>query len=432
MLAKKFRRFLLGGVYIHSRAEFKRALLTGYLALICIGVNIIYMVLDAHEGYRELLWLNIACCLGCFITLILVRLKYTVAAKLIMFGSVSLIIFVFCAIEPFSTGVAFFLVLLAIGAIALFGIEQWPYAAILVGVSAIIFLITVVGGFRLGEHSISHGYIVNNYITNFFVILTTGSLILYFMIDLNHYAERSLEKKEQETNEKNKELTKLNAELDRFVYSVSHDLRSPLSSIAGLVYIGQRAENLPEAKQCFTMIGDRIQAQEFFIREIIDFYRNTRTETATELFLLKPHVDEIIREQAATLTTIQFGINMPEAFEMQSDKIRLKSILSNLIGNAIKYHDLTKSNPFIHISAERLNGHWLLAVEDNGRGIGAEHLPKIFDMFYRATPDSKGSGLGLFIARETIQKLGGKIDVQSTLGKGTRFLVTLPVREPIA
>ncbi len=424
-VARSFRRFLLKDQYIQSRAEFKRTILTGYLALICIVVNILYMVLDSHQGYFLLSWLNAGCCIACSVALVLIRAKKHILAKLIMFLAVYVVIFVFCAIEPPSTGVSYFFILLAIGAIALFGVEQWPFAGGLSLLGGILFLVTIVGGYRIETMTFTNDYIRFNFILNFFVILITAILILYFMIDLNHYAERTLEEKEAETNTKNKELTKLNAELDRFVYSVSHDLRSPLASISGLVNIGQHAENLDEAKKYFNMIGDRINAQDFFIREIIDFYRNSRTETAVENFSLRKHVDEIISEQAMNLGSINCRVEIPAEMQVQSDKIRLKSVLSNLIGNAIKYHDIAKAEKYIKVSAERQNGHWIIAVEDNGQGIGAEHLPKLFNMFYRASADSKGSGLGLFIARETVDKLGGKIHVDSTLGKGSKFWFTV-------
>ena len=163
----------------------------------------------------------------------------------------------------------------------------------------------------------------------------------------------------------------------------------------------------------------------FFIREIIDFYRNSRTETQLEKFSLRKQVDEIVSEQAMNFGSIACLVEISNEIEVKSDKIRLKSVMSNLIGNAIKYHDFTKAEKFIKVSAEKANGHWIIAVEDNGLGIAQEHLTKVFDMFYRASADSKGSGLGLFIARETVDKLGGKIHVDSILGKGSKFWFTV-------
>jgi signal transduction histidine kinase len=253
-------------------------------------------------------------------------------------------------------------------------------------------------------------------------------LILLFMTDVNRYSEKALEKKEAEALERNKELTKLNTELDRFVYSVSHDLRSPLATITGIVNIGKYAENMDEAKKYFSMIENRLKAQDFFIREIIDFYRNSRTEINHEPVCLQEEVQSIVNEHTygEIQNSIDYRVTVSPDIEFKSDKIRLRSVLTNLIGNAVKYHDLTKVEKFIQVGAKRNNGHIEITVEDNGQGIGEEHLKKIFDMFYRASTDSKGSGLGLFIAQETALKLGGKISVQSTLGEGSKFSLTVP------
>lgn len=424
-VARFFRNLIIGRNFIPSRAEFKRVMLTGYLALLCIVANMLYILIGSHVGHLNLSWLNASFSGISLVSLLLARYRYYTPSKLTLFIGAYTVLFIFCAIEPASTGVSFFLILTNLGVIAIFGREQIKYALALCILGAILFLIAIVWEVRLGDTQFSEEYIRNNFILNFFVFLILAVLIFYFMLELNHYAEKTLEKKEAETREKNKELVKLNAELDRFVYSVSHDLRSPLASIAGLVHIGQHAENIDEAKQYFAMIGDRIKAQDFFIREIIDFYRNSRTDTQLEQFSLRKQVDEIVNEQAMNFGTIACRIEIPTEIEVKTDRIRLRSVMSNLIGNAIKYHDLAKAEKFIKVSAERENGHWIIAVEDNGLGIGQEHLEKVFDMFYRASADSKGSGLGLFIARETVDKLGGKIHVDSSLGKGSKFWFTV-------
>jgi hypothetical protein len=144
-VARSIRKLILGNQFIQSRAEFKRIILTGYLALICITVNIVYVTVDTREGHSSLAWLNTCCFLACGLALILIRLKRYISAKMIMLLSVYAVIFVFCAIEPAATGVSFFFILLAIGSIALFGTEQWPYAAGLSALGGVLFLITVVG-----------------------------------------------------------------------------------------------------------------------------------------------------------------------------------------------------------------------------------------------------------------------------------------------
>jgi len=102
-------------------------------------------------------------------------------------------------------------------------------------------------------------------------------------------------------------------------------------------------------------------------------------------------------------------------------------ILNNLIGNAIKYHDPNKLSQYIKIDLMTDDNNINLSIEDNGIGIEDEHFTKIFTMFYRATERSKGSGLGLYIVNETVQKLGGLISFNSTFGAGTRFLLMIPI-----
>ena len=426
-----FRSLILGNQFIPNRTDFKRIMLTGYLAILCVVANLLYVVLASREGHANLSWLNVTFSVFSIIAIILLRLRYYTVAKFTLFLGAYLVIFIFCAIEPVGTAVSFFLILINLAATALFGINQWKYALSLTILGSILFIWVYIVGFHLVSPAFSEHYVMDNFIMNFFVFLVLAMLIVYFILELNHFAEKNLEKKETEAIVKNQELTKLNAELDRFVYSVSHDLRSPLASIAGLTYIGQHVENLEEAKQYFSMIDDRIKAQDFFIREIIDFYRNSRTGTQLEKISVRKQVEEIEREQAMNFGSIVCRIEIPEEFEVISDKIRLKSVMSNLMGNAIKYHDPAKSDRFIQVTAETSNTHWIIAVKDNGLGIGQGPLEKVFDMFYRASADSKGSGLGLFIARETVEKLGGKISVESALGRGSCFSVALPIQQPL-
>jgi signal transduction histidine kinase len=113
-----------------------------------------------------------------------------------------------------------------------------------------------------------------------------------------------------------------------------------------------------------------------------------------------------------------------------TDDNRLKVIVNNLVANAIRYHALLKPTPFIQIKACQKDDEYLLSVEDNGQGISDEHKDKIFNMFYRASENSEGSGLGLYIVKETLTKLHGKVMVDSTLYEGSTFSIFLPVNFP--
>ena len=140
-------------------------------------------------------------------------------------------------------------------------------------------------------------------------------------------------------------------------------------------------------------------------------------------FLKKKTLSKFFLEGAEK---IQFH-NEIHARETFTDKTRLKVILNNLISNAIKYHHHDQSDPWIKV--RMLNGNKTLSiiVSDNGPGINVEHQAKIFDMFYRGTERSKGSGLGLYIVKETIAKMNGSINVESVEGQGTSFFVKIPV-----
>jgi PAS domain S-box-containing protein len=233
---------------------------------------------------------------------------------------------------------------------------------------------------------------------------------------------------EEQIVHQNELLAKANEELDRFVYSASHDLRAPLSSLLGLITIAERTESNDEIMKCLTMMRDRINTMDGFIREITDYSRNSRLEISLEAVPIHAFVKGIIEnlKYIEGADKIEIKNEIPIDLLVTTDMARLRVVISNLLANAFRYHDLTKSNPFIKIKTTNTQGMFRLSIQDNGQGISADHQTKIFNMFYRASEISDGSGLGLYIVRETLEKLSGAIEVQSDLGKGSTFTVTLP------
>src|SRR5690606_8516137 len=108
-----------------------------------------------------------------------------------------------------------------------------------------------------------------------------------------------------------------------------------------------------------------------------------------------------------------------------SDPAQISIILSNLITNAVKYHRLNQDDLYIRITFKRISDTVIFSVEDNGQGIPAHSLGKVFDMFFRASQETEGTGLGLYIVKEALAKVKGIIEVESEYGKGTSFHVTL-------
>jgi signal transduction histidine kinase len=224
------------------------------------------------------------------------------------------------------------------------------------------------------------------------------------------------------------ELQKLNAELDRFVYSISHDLRAPIASVRGLVHLGQRAQDLAEAQQYFDLQDKSLQKLNSFIADILDYSRNNRTE-------LQPQAVDFLAELAGMLDlqalsergqAVALKLDVEQAGAFQTDRHRLAVVLNNLVGNAVRYHNPGVAEPWVRVRVAAGPGLATITVADNGIGIGAEYLPRIFDMFFRATDRATGSGLGLYIVKEVVDKLGGTIQVESEVGKGTVFTVEVP------
>lgn len=227
---------------------------------------------------------------------------------------------------------------------------------------------------------------------------------------------------------RNEELTRINDELDRFVYSASHDLRAPLASVLGLADIAGRESAIEAKDQCLTMIKDSVTKLDDFTKDIIDFSRNQRVALTCNEVDLMNEVKEIFKElqYLDNNSKIEKIVDYNEHRVFRTDRRRISVILKNLIGNAIKYHDLNKENPYIRVTIQYFNRRAEITVEDNGLGIEKAHLKKIFNMFYRATDKREGSGLGLYIVKETIEKLDAKISVYSTPGKGSEFRVSIP------
>ena len=259
------------------------------------------------------------------------------------------------------------------------------------------------------------------FIMNFFIVFIIGALIVIFY-------DKMVLTAEQKIQDKNAELIKVNSELDRFVYSASHDLRAPLSSLLGLINISKLSTDAEESKQYLTMMEGRITHLDGFIKEIIDYSRNSRLQVGEDTVNLRNLVTDVIDNLRFSEHASQIKIEVLVSSDAQvtTDANRLKVILTNLISNSIRYADFTKKNPLIQVEAIANATETRILVRDNGQGIAKEHHDKIFDMFYRASDNSNGSGLGLYIVAETLERINGSIELSSEPGTGSTFVVVLP------
>lgn len=228
----------------------------------------------------------------------------------------------------------------------------------------------------------------------------------------------------------NKELEKINKELDLFAYRVSHDLRGPIASIRGLIEIVKSAKTKEESDFCLEKISASTVKLDGFIQDILDLSRNSRTEIVSEPVDVRAMVMEVTEslKYMDQDQRIEFRLGCSESPTITTDPLRLKIILTNLIANAYKYQDARKDNPIIEISCALKDKSINLLVKDNGIGIKEEYKDKIFEMFFRGTDKSVGTGLGLYVVKEIIEKLNGTINVWSEFEKGSEFSISIPLK----
>lgn len=230
----------------------------------------------------------------------------------------------------------------------------------------------------------------------------------------------------------NKELVKINTELDRFVYSVSHDLRSPLTSILGLLSFIEGESQEPDTLEHAEMIHKSINRLDEFIKNILSYSRNNRTGLEIEKLSIQETALAIVNslQSMKEAKEIHYEIDIREDHPFYTDRLRFNNILENLISNAIKHHKKDISGRYIKITGQSDSEKLHFSIADNGIGIAPAHHQKIFDMFFRLSSKKDGSGIGLYIVKDTIEILQGSIEIQSEKGTGTTFIITLKNLKP--
>lgn len=277
------------------------------------------------------------------------------------------------------------------------------------------------------------------YETWYFMVLVIVVMILLIIIT-RFISVRILMKRQQELEKlvtertielerANADLLERNRELDQFVYSTSHDLSAPLKSIRGLINIANYEHDINAQKSLLGRMNESVIKLETFIRDVISYSRNARLDVKKTDINLKGLIHEIL-DHISNLDNfhkINFDISVDEDVFIASDETRVKIILNNLLSNAVKFQRFDEEQlPRVHVSYRYENAKHHIKVSDNGHGISEEYQDKIFNMFYRANATSDGSGLGLYILKETLRKLEGDVEVKSKEGVGSEFIVSFP------
>lgn len=232
----------------------------------------------------------------------------------------------------------------------------------------------------------------------------------------------------EESKQHQLELERINFELDSFVYHASHDLRSPLRSVLGLTTI-LKQDNDPNARdQCISMIESSVQRLDKLVIDLLTVSREGRSENNYEPLNLLQEINYCVGSfwhmQNAKGMEIRTFISQP--YDFATDPSRMRIIFNNMISNAIKYRSFNKEISYLNIEVLVDQNKLIAKFEDNGEGIAEDKVDRIFEMFFRASEASEGTGLGLYIVQNTIKKLGGSICVSSSKNQGTTFSVIIP------
>ncbi len=235
-------------------------------------------------------------------------------------------------------------------------------------------------------------------------------------------------KTRQDLRERNLELEKAYEELDKFVYSASHDLRAPLMSVLGITNLALMETDVQSQNEYLELIRQSVKKLDIFIINIIDYYKNARGKAE----ISEINFEELINEVCVSIQflpeygSIHIESQVVQEVPFMSDLIKLRIVFNNMITNAVKFQDRSRENSYLKIRVSNTVKCLKIDFEDNGVGIKTEDQDRIFKMFYRADATNSGSGIGLYIVNEAVKKLGGSVMVSSEFGKGSIFQMIIP------
>ena len=234
----------------------------------------------------------------------------------------------------------------------------------------------------------------------------------------------------QELKKQNEQILKINKELDSFIYSISHSLRGPLSTVSGLLNLVEKeeTESNPNVKELHLMMGTCVKRLDTTIRQMIDQSRNARLEIDTNAI----DIDALIHKSMNTLSYLEGSSSIEKTVinsaqvPFFSDSYRVEVIFNSILSNVIKYRNPCRVKSEVLIQVICTPDHAVISFKDNGMGISQNSLPYIFNMFYRASDKSDGAGLGLYMVKEFVEKLKGTVTITSIENESTNVTVVLP------
>lgn len=231
----------------------------------------------------------------------------------------------------------------------------------------------------------------------------------------------------KELQEKMAELQKTNDGLNRFVYSLSHELRAPIASAKGILDLVKMDALYDSSGEYWKLIDACVQKMDYYVSQTVQFYKTVRFDVPHELVNFKELIHSLIQlyKGVGSAKSIDFRVGIDEQYPFKGDAFRIEVIIANLLSNAVKCQRPEEPDKLVQIDITATQEEAVISVTDNGIGINENDLGRIFDQFYKVS-NLEGIGLGLYILRESLDKLNGRIEVESRVGIGSTFKVFIP------
>ena len=411
------------------RHELKRALLTIQVTLVAIVVSFLFSLIDIAQGHY------INAIVDSSATLVFIFSLYIISHGKISHGKLLVVIYACFTLlingskDGRHAGNEF-LWFPIIGGVFLFFSYRERYFIIfgIIGIIISIILLEYTKYSFFLNPAIDSELLYMNYLLSFSISVLMICFYMYYLIKANKDSEKKLVRLNNTLLNRNENLKKINNELDSFVYKASHDMRAPLTSLLGLIEVSRAETNLATLKEFSVMKEKSIRKLDSYIVDILNISRNARMEIEMREINFKEMVDGVFEQLyfLENVSSLRKNIVIEQKGGFYCDQARLNIIFSNLISNSIRYMDITKEESKIDILIKGNEEEVSIVISDNGQGISADHLSKVFNMFYRATDNSNGSGLGLYIVKETLLKLKGTIRINSEVRKFTTIELKIP------
>ena len=411
-----------------SLREYKRVILLSQFTLFGAVACLVHAVEDLVDGLVFMPIMDSILALSIFFCYLLNESGRHRLARIILLTFLNVFFFIYSSLAHRDLGIYLFYFSWVGLAAVVFERHENFLRFFFIGLSILFTIVLFASDFNLfGDRTFPAIDLERSFIINFVTSIAVLVFFIVFMVNMNEQSEHRLIELAAEVQQKNKDLEKVNRELDRFFYSASHDLKVPLLDIKGAIHSAVTEFDDEKVLAYFEVLKERADKLDFFIQDVIDYARNSQTGLKLEYVnvtnLVESVIDNFTFVKGADKVNFIKEINVP--CEIESDRIRLMIVLNNILSNSIKYHRNDQPR-WIKVKAEYMQNNLVVSISDNGSGIEDDLQLKIFDMFFRGTNKSKGSGLGLFIVKEIIDKMNGNIKVQSKAGVGSEFTMTIP------